>query len=181
MKSAVIVMLGMCLAGLPAAAAPDLPDMPQHVAFLGPSAPATVAVGASRRVALEFRVAPNFHINSNTPTSELLIPTQLLLSVPSYTAIGQIRYPAGVDANFPFAPAETLNVYAGRFTITAVVSATRKAVPGKYRVHGTLKYQACDNRACYPPRKLPVEFDVVVKKASGAAPKSARPGSTNPQ
>jgi hypothetical protein len=41
-------------------------------------------------------------------------------------------------------------------------------LPGKYSLRGHLKYQACDNAACYPPRELPVEFEVKVTKAAGA-------------
>ena len=175
MKRALVLPLALCLAALAAAADPDIAGVPEHVRFLGPIAPVKVLAGHSSKVALEFRVGPTFHINSNTPKSELLIPTQLLLSPPTDTAVGQIKYPAGLDASFPFAPTETLNVYAGRFIITAVMSATPAAVPGKYRVRGTLKYQACDNRACYPPRQLPVEFEVEVKKSLQSAPHSARP------
>jgi hypothetical protein len=46
-------------------------------------------------------------------------------------------------------------------------------VPGKYAIHGELKYQACDNAACYPPKKLPIGFDVKVLK-------NASPGGKNP-
>ncbi len=38
-------------------------------------------------------------------------------------------------------------------------------LPGKYVLRGNLKYQACDNAACYPPKQLPVQFEVKVVKA----------------
>jgi hypothetical protein len=31
-------------------------------------------------------------------------------------------------------------------------------VPGKYEMRGVLRYQACDNAACYPPKKFAREF-----------------------
>jgi hypothetical protein len=31
-------------------------------------------------------------------------------------------------------------------------------------MHGVLRYQACDNAACYPPKTVPVRFDVKVVK-----------------
>jgi hypothetical protein len=40
--------------------------------------------------------------------------------------------------------------------------APAKAATGTYTVHGELKYQACDNNACYPPKKLPFTFNVKV-------------------
>ena len=36
--------------------------------------------------------------------------------------------------------------------------------PGKYVMHGMLRYQACDNAQCFPPKALPVSFDVKVVK-----------------
>jgi hypothetical protein len=36
-------------------------------------------------------------------------------------------------------------------------------------VHGELQYQACNDRACFPPKKLPVEFEVTVLKSSAPA------------
>jgi hypothetical protein len=35
-------------------------------------------------------------------------------------------------------------------------------------MHGVLRYQACDNAACYPPKTLPVSFDVKVIKEPAA-------------
>ena len=49
--------------------------------------------------------------------------------------------------------------------MNVVVHPLRSVEPGKYIVRGTLKYQACDNTACYPPKNLPISFDVKVAKA----------------
>ena len=117
---------------------------------------------------LNFRVARGFHINSNTPRSEFLIPTALKMDVPTDIALGKIAYPAGQDVSFPFSPDEALNVYTGDFTISVVVHPLHSVVPGKYVMHGVLRYQACDNAQCFPPKNLPVSFDVkVVKEKPG--------------
>lgn len=134
---------------------------------LAPMAPVTVTRGQARAVSLEFRVAPGFHINSNTPKSEFLIPTALKMNPPTDIAITKVSYPEGKDMSFPFAPDEPLNVYSGDFTVTMAVRPLHSVPPSKYAIHGELKYQACDNAACYPPKKLPVDFEVkVVKGAS---------------
>jgi hypothetical protein len=41
----------------------------------------------------------------------------------------------------------------------------KSAPTGTYRVHGQFRYQACDNRACYPPTSVPIQFDVSIAKA----------------
>ena len=55
----------------------------------------------------------------------------------------------------------------------------RTAVPGTYRVHGELRYQACNDRACFPPKTLPVAFDVKVTRTSLRDP-NAPPRPKNP-
>ena len=119
-------------------------------------------------VNLNFRVASGYHINSNAPKSEFLIPTALKMDLPTDIVLGKIKYPAGQDLSFPFSPDEKLNVYTGDFTIALAVHPLQSVVPGKYVMHGVLRYQACDNAACYPPKALPVSFEVkVVKEPPG--------------
>jgi Disulphide bond corrector protein DsbC len=119
-------------------------------------------------VNLNFRVARGFHINSNTPKSEFLIPTNLRMDLPTDIVLGKIEYPAGQDVSFPFSPDEALNVYTGDFTIAVAVHPLQSVVPGKYVMHGMLRYQACDNAQCFPPKNLPLSFEVkVVKEKPG--------------
>jgi hypothetical protein len=140
---------------------------------MAPVAPVTVTRGQAAPVSLHFRVAPGFHINSNTPKSEFLIPTALKMDAPTDIALTKTTYPEGKDMAFPFAPDEPLNVYSGDFTVTLTVRPLHTVMPSKYAIHGELKYQACDNAACYPPKKLPVDFEVKVLK--GAAPAGKNP------
>lgn len=140
---------------------------------LAPIDPVTVTRGKGAPVSLHFRVAPGFHINSNTPKSDFLIPTALKMDAPTDIALTRTSYPAGNDMTFPFAPDEPLNVYTGDFTVTMTVRPLHTVQAGKYAIHGDLKYQACDNAACYPPKHLPVEFEVRVLKGT-------TPGGKNP-
>lgn len=133
----------------------------QFVTFEGASTTA-VAIGKTGHVDLRFRVAHGNHVNSNQPGSELLIPTKLSLSTPSDILIGNVKYPAGQKLTLAIAPDEKLSVYTGEFVVGAEVTPSRKAAPGNYRSHGQLRYQACSDRACYPPQNLPVEFDFKV-------------------
>lgn len=129
--------------------------------------PPVVAItpGKTGQVPISFRVISGYHINSNQPKSEYLIPTVLKIDATTDIMIGKIIYPPGQDMSFAFAPDEKLNVYTGDFKVDVSVHPLRSVVPGKYAIRGTLKYQACDNAACYPPKQLPVSFDVRVTKA----------------
>ena len=126
----------------------------------------TIVQAKSGTVPLMFHVASGFHINSNKPKSEFLIPTTLKVDATTDIMIGKVTYPEGKDLAFAFAPDEKLNVYTGDFQIGVMVHPLTSVVKGKYMVRGTLKYQACDNAACYPPKTLPINFEVKVAKAA---------------
>jgi Disulphide bond corrector protein DsbC len=148
--------------------APATPTSGAPRVTVAPVAQVTAMRTKDTIVDLDFRVSPGFHINSNAPKSEFLIPTKLNMDVPTDIALGKIEYPAGQDLSFPFSPDEALNVYTGDFTVKVAVHPLKSVVPGKYVMHGFLRYQACDNAQCFPPKNLPVNFDVkVVKEPPG--------------
>jgi DsbC/DsbD-like thiol-disulfide interchange protein len=144
-----------------------------------PTSTVVVAPGGRAPVQFTFRVQSPYHINSNQPTAEELIPTQLHFSLPGEVAIGKMQYPAGQLMSFPFDPNTKLSVYSGDVVIRGVVVAPTQASTGTFTIHGELRYQACDNNACYPPKKLPFTFNVKVGTRGKAAPK-ARPTATSP-
>ena len=78
--------------------------------------------------------------------------------------VAEVKYPAGEDMSFAFSPNEKLSVYSGDFSITTVLKAPANAATGTYPVKGELRFQACDHSACYPPRTIPVQFQVAVVK-----------------
>ncbi|HZQ23482.1 MAG TPA: protein-disulfide reductase DsbD N-terminal domain-containing protein [Terriglobales bacterium] len=162
-----IAITALVLATTIAAAQQILGSKGPSVAY-APPAVVSIAPGSSGTADLHFRVAPGFHINSNTPHAEYLIATNLKLDPPTDIVIGKVSYPAGEDMSFPFAPNEKINVYTGDFAVSVKVRPLHSVVPGKYAMRGTLKYQACDNAQCYPPKQLPVNFDVRVTKAPPA-------------
>lgn len=121
--------------------------------------PQTIAAGKMAALAMRFHVNEGYHVNSHTPKSELLIPTVLTLSPAEGVKAGALQYPAGKLFTFSFDPSEKVDVYAGDFTLKLPVTASA----GEHTVNGTLRYQACDNAACYPPRSLPVQVTFTAK------------------
>jgi hypothetical protein len=152
----------------------DIPGRKTPSVSMTPSPVVAVTRGKSNPVNLRFHVASGFHVNSNHPKSEFLIPTVLKLSAPTDIVIGRVTYPAGSDMSFAFAPEDKLSVYSGEFPVAVEVRPLAEVIPAKYMIRGELKYQACDNAACYPPKKLPVQFEVKVIK--GPPPRRKNPG-----
>lgn len=116
-------------------------------------------IGVKPTAELSFAINQGLHINSHTPHSKFLIPTSLTLHAPAGVQIAAIDYPTGKDYHFQFDPKEPVSVYTGSFAILLHLAAK----PGRYRLEGGLRYQACDNRACNPPRTLPLTLNVTAK------------------
>ncbi len=123
--------------------------------------PEQVTVPASRpaAVSLHFRVAPGLHINSHTPKDEYLIPTVFSIPAGSAAVLKDAAYPKGVDMTLPADPKTVLNVYTGDFAIDTHLVAQK----GNHLVEAKLRYQACDNNACMPPKTITVTIDVIGK------------------
>jgi hypothetical protein len=139
----------------------------------------TVRMGSRAPMQITLHVQPGFHINSSKPLTEELIPTQVHFTPPEDLVIAKVQYPAGVLMSFPFDPTTKLSVYSGDVTVKAMVLPSPKAATGTYTVHAEVKYQACDNNACYPPKRMPIAFDVKILSASSRGPR-ARPTRSSP-
>jgi len=119
----------------------------------------TVPAGKPSPVTLHFRIAEGLHINSHTPKQEELIPTDFSIPAGAGVRLDKAIYPAGSDITLPADPKTKLNVYTGEFSIeTQVVAA-----PGNHLVEAKLRYQACSQTECLPPRTIPVAIDVIGK------------------
>ena len=114
----------------------------------------TIPAGKQAALELRFHVVDGYHVNSHTPKSELLIPTRIEFQPANGVKAGPAEYPAGHPYSFSFDPNEKLDVYAGDFTVRLPVVAT----PGEHTILATLRYQACDNAACYPPKSVPIQI-----------------------
>jgi DsbC/DsbD-like thiol-disulfide interchange protein len=128
------------------------------VVFLYPEQ-VTVPAAKPTTIALHFRIAPGLHINSHTPRQEELIPTTLTIPPDSGVRLDGAAYPPGADFTLPLDAKTKLSVYSGEFTIqTRIV-----AVSGDHLIEARLRYQACDNNACMPPKTITVAIDVIGK------------------
>ena len=116
-----------------------------------------VKAGSEQVVELRFRVDPGYHINSHAPMDDLLIPTTLKF-VPGTVKVVGTGYPPGEIIKL-LGNGEGLDVYQGEFKVQVKVVAPR----GFSIMTGTVKYQACDNEACFPPKTLAVRVAVTGK------------------
>lgn len=123
----------------------------QTISVSGSINKSSVKRGKIGKGSIILSIPKELHINSNTPTSEFMIPTEIELS--SQTAkINKIIYPKGKDRKFDFSE-EAINVYEGK-TIIPITFSVPKTIKGKsINIRALVSYQACNNEVCYPPQK----------------------------
>jgi len=131
---------------------------PAAVEYLYPEQ-VTLPVGKPGTVALHFRIAPGLHINSHTPREEGLIPTTFSIPEGAGVRLEGAIYPPGTDFALSIDPMTKLSVYTGEFIIQARMVATA----GNHLVEAKLRYQACENSSCMPPKTIIVAIDVIGK------------------
>jgi len=156
----VLLAAAIALATPEAGAAPP----PANVVRLGGAIEALPGGRARARTTLE--IAPGFHVNAHVPRQAFLVPTDLTLVGGGF---GTPTYPEPVERRFSFAGDEALLVYDG--TVRIVAESDR--VPDG-PVTARLRYQACDDERCLPPRT--VEAVLAPAKGSPAAAAAAEPG-----
>jgi hypothetical protein len=107
-------------------------------------------------------ILPGFHVNSNTPSDEYLIPLSLTWSALGSLEGGQVTYPKPTLEKYEFAE-KPLSVYTGNFelAVSFKVSATAAAGPGA--AAGKLRYQACNSKACFQPKTVDVSVPYSVQ------------------
>jgi hypothetical protein len=128
------------------------------VVFLYPEQ-VTIPAGKPTTIELHFRIASGLHINSHTPTERELIPATISIPAGSGVRLIGVVYPPGTDFTLPLDPATKLSVYTGELIIQARIV----AAPGDHLVEAALRYQACDNNACMPPKTITTAIDVIAK------------------
>jgi hypothetical protein len=114
--------------------------------------------GATVSQAIEVSVDPGYHVNSDKPKDEFLIPLRLNWSGP--LQVQRILFP---NAEQVKVGPDTLNVFTGKFSITTDFLVPASAQPGLTTMEGKLHYQACDNQSCKRPATVNVQIPVSIQ------------------
>lgn len=157
-------------------AAQSLSDLPRADTVVKPQAYASlepVPRGRTFEVAVVAKIQSGFHINANKVLEDYLIPTTLQAERPKGLRVLEIAYPPGKMQKFEFSE-KLLNVYEGTVIVRMKLRSAEDAPLGVTTVPLTLRYQACNDKACLPPVKLNVPLELQMADA-GAKAKPASP------
>lgn len=125
--------------------------------------------GQTFEAAVVVNIAKGFHMNSNKPSEDYLIPTTITPNPPAGIKVVDTIYPPGQMKTFTFSPKKPLNVYTDSVTLKLKLAAESSAPLGAVSVPATLRYQACNDTACLPPVKIPVTLNLDIAAAGTKA------------
>jgi DsbC/DsbD-like thiol-disulfide interchange protein len=108
---------------------------------------------AAVQTSIPVTVDAGYHVNSNKPPADYLIPLKL-----TWTSTGALQ---GGEVDFPKPTTikvadQDLSVLTGSFNLVAKFKVSAAAAAGPGVVTGKLSYQACNDTTCFPPKKADV-------------------------
>jgi len=162
-----VLLLLLGAATLALAQQPEFPSalggsaLPQSLVSIEVSFPTVGESAVSGLV--KVTIEPGWHINSARPLDSFAIPTELLIESPALR-IERIDYPAHELHKFSFNEGKELAVYQN--TIGIPFTATKLAASGPVRL--SLRYQACNDRLCLPPKSAVLDANFT-GQSSGVA------------
>jgi DsbC/DsbD-like thiol-disulfide interchange protein len=121
----------------------------------------TIKRGGSAKGTVTLSIPGGQHTNSNRPGSEFAIPTTMSVTATGAKVSG-IIYPRGKNKKYSYSD-EALNVYEGtvRFGFTVSVPAGFKG--NSVKIRAVVRYQACTDSVCYPPKSKEITLTAAVK------------------
>jgi cytochrome c biogenesis protein CcdA/DsbC/DsbD-like thiol-disulfide interchange protein len=124
-----------------------------------------VHAGTTVRLALAVTVSDGFHIQSNRPRDEWLVPAALTFEAPRGVVVREVVYPAAIDfllrgSNQPLA------VFEREFVVGIVVELDAAVPPGPVSLPARFQYQACDDTACFGPVRVETSWTLNVRPAT---------------
>ena len=117
--------------------------------------------GGFLKVAVEVNIKEGWHINSNKPKEDFLIPTELKLDSASGLSFTKLKFPVAKDLKFEFSDTP-LSVYQGKVIIGGIINIPKNFNLGDHNVKISFTYQACNNVNCLPPATVDTSFTLSV-------------------
>lgn len=111
-------------------------------------------------------INPSWHINSNKPNDEFLIPTVVSAKGEKIKLV-KVKYPKPHELNFSFSDSP-VSVFEGETKFGLTLEVLADAPLGKQSVEVVLDYQACNDVTCLPPNSATAKFEVIVNESSAS-------------
>jgi hypothetical protein len=140
-------------------------------AQISPGGPGVLTVAPAERVRakrnetatvkLRLQLRPGYHVNSNTPSDEYLIPLKLTWAADPLK-VEQVIFPKPQMEKYQFSE-KPLSVFSGDFDVITKFKVAPNAPAGPALGTGKLRYQACNDRMCLPPKTVEVPLTIEIQ------------------
>ena len=125
---------------------------------------AGIEAGKTLHLALGVRLPEGMHVQSHQPRDPALIPTVLTIEPPDRVTVVETVYPQAIDLKQEGLP-QPLAVYPRDFAVGVAVTIRAGTPPGTFEVPAHLRYQACNEKMCFPPATASFAWRVTVVAA----------------
>ena len=126
------------------------PQSSADVNVKGSIAPDKIKKGRVVRASVVMDIPAGLHVQSSKPLDKFLIATKLDVETPSGMKVGPISYPRPLMRKLKFSKG-MVAVYEGKSTIRFNVTVPANYSGGSGEIKGKLRFQACNDEACFPP------------------------------
>ncbi|CDM64524.1 Disulphide bond corrector protein DsbC [Pyrinomonas methylaliphatogenes] len=117
------------------------------------------------QAAIVMQIPDGYHVNANRPLSKYAIPTEVKIEAPAGVRVGPVIYPRAVVRRFSFSK-DQIAVYEGRTVMRFNVTIPASFRGDRIELRARVRYQACTNEVCYPPRTKEVVMPIEVVNAN---------------
>jgi thiol:disulfide interchange protein DsbD len=124
--------------------------------------PEKISGKRNEMVTADFRLElrHGYHVNSNTPNDDYLIPLKFTWADgPAQAA--EVIFPKPQLEKYEFS-AKPVSVFTGEFKTQTRFKILPTAPLGPAVLAGKIRYQACTERACLPPRTIDVKVPIFI-------------------
>jgi hypothetical protein len=123
---------------------------------VAPAKKVVVKRGETAEARIDVALLSGYHVNSDKPAEDYLIPLRLRWQPGPLTPAG-IVYPKPELRNYSFSE-KPVSVFTEKFPIVTQFKAEPGAPVGPGVLTGKLRYQACSDDRCFPPKTIDVKL-----------------------
>jgi thiol:disulfide interchange protein DsbD len=122
----------------------------------------SLKAGKPSVLTVELDISNPYHINSDHPLEDYLIPTTLELEPQPGVVFGKAIFPVAQIKKLPVSDSP-MAVFEGIVRITVEVTPASTLTPRDFVVRGLVRYQACNDTTCLPPVRQPFSLTMSVE------------------
>jgi len=138
------------------------PQSAADVKVSGSVAGDKVKRGRAAQASVVIDIPSSLHVQSNRPLDKFLIATKLEVDAPQGLRVGPVSYPRALVRKLKFSK-KPVAVYEGRAVLRFNITVPASFSSNSAEVKTKLRFQACNDDACFPPQTREVTLRVSIE------------------